>query len=154
MAWNLRPLLLDEMGLGSAIAWICRETANACPSLRIEKHIGVEESQISEDRKIAVFRTVEEVLKGVSSYGRELSLEIGLRGIKAQLVLIVETRLAGEAPNLQVSTGGPLDLLDVPKLKRRIESSGGDLGLELHRGPATVLKASWPGMDPSPIRPI
>jgi len=144
MAQNLRPLLLDDMGLGSAISWICRETANANSDLRIEQYVGVKESQISEDRKIAVFRTIEEVLKSVSSHGKAGLVKIVLQGIKEHLVLTIKTQFAYEFLGLPATNDGPFDLLDIPKLKRRIESCGGDFGVESHPDNTTILKASWP----------
>jgi hypothetical protein len=45
---------------------------------------------------------------------------------------------------IPVSNAGPFDLLDIPKLKHRIESCGGDFGFELHPDNTAILKASWP----------
>jgi two-component system, chemotaxis family, sensor kinase Cph1 len=143
LAQKLRPLLLDDMGVGSAVAWICRETANAFPNLRIEKRIRVDESQIPEDRKIAIFRTVEEVLTSASSQGVAGSLEIALRGVGEHLVLRLKTRFARENPDTGAIIGSPLDSLDISKLKRRIEACGGDFSFEFHHDMVKVLKASW-----------
>jgi PAS domain S-box-containing protein len=144
MAQNLSPLLLDDMGVGSAISWVCWETVNAYPGLRIEQHIGMEESQIPEDLKIVVFRTIEEVLKSVSSHDKAGQVEVVLQGIQEHLVLTIKTQFARNFLDLPVSNGGPFDLLDIPKLKRRIESCGGDFGFEPHPDNTTILKASWP----------
>jgi len=144
MAQNLSPLLLDDMGVGSAISWVCRETANAHSNLRIEHHTSVEESQISEGRKIVVFRTIEEVLKSVSSHAKAGTVEIELRGIKEHLVLTIKTQFAREFPTLPVIHGEPFEFLDIPRLKRRIESCGGDFGFDPHPDNTTILKASWP----------
>ena len=144
MAQNLSPLLLDDLGVGSAISWVCRETANAHSDLRIEHHISVEESQISEARKIVVFRTIEEVLKNFSSHANAGTVEILLQGIMEHLVLTIKTQSAPELLTLPVLHVEPFELLDIPKLKRRIESCGGDFGFEPHPDNTTILKASWP----------
>jgi signal transduction histidine kinase len=143
MDQNLSPLLLDDMGVGSAISWVCRETANAYSNLRIEQHIDLEEPQIPEDRKIVVFRTIEDVLKSLSSHGKACLVEIVLQGIEGHLVLTIKTRLSREYPDLPVSDRGPLDLLDAAKLRRRIESCGGEFGFENHPDKSTMPKASW-----------
>ena len=144
MAQNLSPLLLDDMGVATAISWVCRETANAHSDLCIEHHISVEESRIPEARKIVVFRTIEEVLKSVSGHGKAGMVEIALHGNKARLELTIKTQLNCELRALPVSNSGPFDLLDIPKLKHRIESCGGDFGFEPHPVNMTIMKASWP----------
>jgi PAS domain S-box-containing protein len=144
MAQNLSPLLLDDMGVGPAISWICRETAHGFSDLRIGHHISVEESQISEGQKIVVFRTIEEVLKSASSHGKAGRVEIMLQNINENLVLTIKTQLTTELLALPVGNSGPFDLLDIPKLKHRIESCGGDFGFELHPDNTAIVKASWP----------
>jgi PAS domain S-box-containing protein len=144
MAQNLSPLMLEDMGVGSAISWVCRETANAHSDLRIEHHISVEESQISKGRKIVVFRIIEEVLKSVSGHAKAGTVEIVLQGIKEHLVLTIKTQFAREFPTLAVIHGEPFEHLDIPRLKRRIESCGGDFGFDPHSDNTTILKASWP----------
>jgi signal transduction histidine kinase len=128
----------------AGISGIRRETADAHSDLRIEHHISVEESQISEDRKIVVFRTIEEVLKNFSSHVNAGMVKILLQGIMEHLVLTIKTQSAPELLTLPVIHIEPFELLDIPKLKRRIESCGGDFGLELHPDHTTIMKASWP----------
>ena len=144
MAQRLRPLQMEGMGIGSAISWICRETANGCSGLRIEQHLAVEESKIPEDRKIVVFRIIEEVLKSISSHGKAGIVEIVLQGIEEHLVLTIKTQFDHNFLEPPVSIGGPFDLVDIPKLKRRVESCGGGFGLEPHPNNTTILVASWP----------
>jgi signal transduction histidine kinase len=144
MAQRLRPLQMEGMGIGSAISWICRETANGCSGLRIEQHLVVEESKIPEDRKIVVFRIIEEVLKSIASHGKAGIVEIVLQGIEEHFVLTIRTQFDHNFLEPPVSIGGPFDLVDIPKLKRRVESCGGDFGLEPHPDNTTILVASWP----------
>ena len=144
MAQNLSPLLLDDMGVGSAISWICRETANACSDLGIEKHIAVDESKIADNRKIVIFRTIEDVLKGASRYGKAGLVKIVLQGTKERLVLTVTAQVTCELRNLPVLNGGLFNLLDIPKMKSRVESCGGDIKFETLQVNETTLTAAWP----------
>lgn len=144
MAQDLRPLLLDNMGVGSAVSWVCRETANACPGLRIVQHIGVKESQIPDDLKIVVFRTIEEVLKNVSRNGKAGLVEIVMQVVENRIVLTIKAPVACELQGLSIPAGGPSDYLDIQKLKSRVESCGGDFKLEDLSDGTTKLIARWP----------
>ncbi|MBI5577956.1 MAG: PAS domain S-box protein [Deltaproteobacteria bacterium] len=144
MTQNLRPLLLDNMGVGSAVSWICRETAKARSGLRIEQHIGVEESRIPDDLKIVVFRTIEDVLKSVSRYGKTGLVEIVLQVVEDLIVLTIKAPITCELQDLSIPAGIPFDYLDIQKLKGRVESCGGAFKFEGLSESVKTLVACWP----------
>jgi two-component system, chemotaxis family, sensor kinase Cph1 len=144
MAQNLCPPLLDDLGVGSAISWICRKTAKLHSELQIEQHVAVEESQIPEDRKTAIFRTIQDVLKSVSHQGEAGSIAIALQAINKHLVLTVKAQFDSQIQDMPITNCGPFDLLDIPKMQRRVEACGGEFAAEPYPCRAMALKACWP----------
>ncbi|MGE5258835.1 MAG: DUF3365 domain-containing protein [Hyphomicrobiales bacterium] len=141
---KLQPLLFGYLGIGSAVSWICRETANARPDLFIEHHLDVEESQVPDGLKMVIFRTIEDVLKHLSGHGQRGLTTIRLKAAEQRLVLMITAQAGGASQGRPGAGCGPSDLLDIPKLKRRVESSGGQLECDALPDGGRTLKASWP----------
>lgn len=59
---NLRPSLLDDLGIMSTISWFCREFEKLYSAIRIEKQIHVEKQDVPESLKIVIFRILQEAL--------------------------------------------------------------------------------------------
>jgi signal transduction histidine kinase len=144
LAQKLQPLYFGYLGIGSAVSWICRETANACPDLLIEHHLDVEESQVPDGLRIVIFRTIEDVLKRLSDYGQGGLTAIVLKAAEQRLVLTISTQIGSASQGRPGPDGGPFDLLDIPKLKRRVEGCGGYFKWEAPQVGGATLTASWP----------
>ncbi|EQD68892.1 PAS/PAC sensor signal transduction histidine kinase, partial [mine drainage metagenome] len=73
---NLRPTALD-IGLVPAIGWLCNEfsahTGRNCVLHTVEKHI-----DLDEDRSVAIFRIVQELLTNVARHAAANNVEIHL----------------------------------------------------------------------------
>lgn len=144
LAQKLQPLLFGHLGMGSAVSWMCRETANASPGILIDQHLDVEESQVPDSLKIVIFRTIEDVLRSISDHGLRGLAAIALKTAGQRLVLTITTQITCTSQDQPVSVGTPFDPLDIPKLKRRVESGGGDLECETAPAGGVTLTASWP----------
>lgn len=144
LAQKLQPLLFGHLSVGSAVSWICREKANACPGLRIEPHIQVEESQLPEVLRIVIFRTIEDALNAICDRSPRGLTEIVLQKVGQRLVLTVKTRLACAFADPPLAGGDLSQRLDIPKLKRRVESCGGDLRFKASSEGEATLTAAWP----------
>jgi signal transduction histidine kinase len=53
---NLRPLILDDLGLLSTIGWFIREYQTTYPSIRVEKKIEIQETQVPDHLKAVIYR--------------------------------------------------------------------------------------------------
>jgi glucose-6-phosphate-specific signal transduction histidine kinase len=121
-----------------------RETANACPDLLIEHRLEVEESQVPDGLKIVIFRTIEDVLKHISVHGQKGLTAIVLKTAEQRLVLTITTSVGSASRDRPDGCGAPFVLLDIPKLKRRVESCGGDFECKDPPVGGATLTASWP----------
>ena len=59
---NLRPPLLDDLGILATIIWVGREFQKAHPDIHLETKISVEEDEVPSDVKTVVYRLTQEAL--------------------------------------------------------------------------------------------
>jgi PAS domain S-box-containing protein len=97
---NLRPAAL-EMGLVPAIGWLCNEfsahTGSNCVLHTVEKHI-----DLDEDRSVAIFRIVQELLTNVARHAAANNVEINLTQQVGDLH--VQVRDDGKGFNTETTT--------------------------------------------------
>ena len=65
---NLRPSLLDDLGLLATLAWFCREFGKLYPDIQIEKQLDVAEDEIPEMLKVVVYRVLQEAMNNVAKH--------------------------------------------------------------------------------------
>jgi two-component system NarL family sensor kinase len=137
---DLRPRLLDDLGLGPTLQWYCRGFEDACPSLAVKCRISAEERDIPEDLKLEVFRIVQEALSNVAQHAQASRVNVSLVRLGDELRLAVDDDGVGFDPARVAEQGFGLGL---QAIRKRIDATSGTLGLETaaHRG--TRLSASW-----------
>ena len=137
---DLRPRLLDDLGLGPTLQWYCRGFEDACPSLTVKCRISVEERDIPEDLKLEVFRIAQEALSNVAQHAHANRVNVSLVHLGNELRLAIDDDGVGFDPARVADQGSGLGL---HAIRKRIDATGGVLTLETapHRG--TRLNASW-----------
>jgi signal transduction histidine kinase len=117
---NLRPTLLENVGLYSALRWHLKRNCDAAGVAHCE-NIPFSEVDFSADLKIGVFRILQEALKHVLSReaARELSLDVEVLDGRLRCHLegthFVEHGQAGDSPILEIA------------MRQRAQSLGGTL---------------------------
>jgi two-component sensor histidine kinase len=138
---NLRPSVLDDLGILPTIDWYCREFQNIYPGIRMEKEIDIQEEEITELLKIVIFRVLQEGLNNMAKHSRGDRVRISLIKQENRIRLAIE------------DNGQGFDLQDMPfkrkglgltGMKARTELSGGSLAIESAKSSGTVIRASWP----------
>lgn len=94
IATDLRPLMLDDLGLNAAIEWLCHSWEQRM-GIRIRLHLDKDDPSIDEQAVTAVYRMVQEALTNVARHARATRVEIRLRQTGDTLVLIVQDNGSG-----------------------------------------------------------
>jgi signal transduction histidine kinase len=144
IAMDLRPSILDHLGVLATVAWVCREFNKTHSGIRLEKQIDLEEDQISEHQKIVIFRILQEALNNVAKHSRSSLVQVRLLNIDGRVELTIKDNGVG----LDCEGGVPDDIygrgFGLASMKERARLSGGSFSVESSRGSGTVVKASWP----------
>jgi signal transduction histidine kinase len=135
---NLRPSILDDLGILATFNWFCREFQKIYAHARIHQDMRIEERDIPEPLKIVIFRILQEGMNNFAkhSQGDTVFLSLG----KAEGAIRLEIRDNGIGFDLKTVRKG----LGINSMKERTELSGGVFTVESARGLGTNLKASWP----------
>ncbi len=143
ISMNLRPSMLDDLGILSALSWLVRGLMTAHPAIKVSQGFEVDEQAIPEALKITLFRITQEAFQNTVKHSQatEIRLTLGLAG--GRLTLNVADNGRGfeprPAPPPQGSPGG----LGLASMQERAEFSGGTFELASSAGKGTRIAASW-----------
>jgi two-component system NarL family sensor kinase len=139
---ELRPSMLDDLGLLPTIEWYCR-TFERAHRLNVVRQLYVDESQVADDLKLPIFRFVEETLGNVARHAHASRVEVLLTRVSDGLLLCVQDNGEGFDPaRCDERRAGGLGI-GLASVRQRIEASGGRLSVETAPcGGARVL-ATW-----------
>ena len=149
IAMDLRPSVLDDLGLVATFSWFLREFQSTYCDMKLDKRIVVEESDVPEPLKIVIFRVAQEALNNVAKHSRADVVQVALAKRKGRIVLTIKDNGAGFDGNcsrLSWSHGRGFGLTG---MKERTELSGGMFKLDTGPGLGTSIKASWPLKAPA-----
>jgi PAS domain S-box-containing protein len=140
---DLRPSLLDDLGILSTISWFCREFETVYSGIRIDKQISIEEEDVSEPLKIVVFRILQEALNNVAKHSNANVVRVALRRTDDQIDFVIEDNGQGfedeGGRSVKVANGG----FGITSMRERVEISGGSFSIEPSKGLGTTVRASW-----------
>jgi len=136
---ELRPTLLDTMGLLAALRWQSEETCRRA-NLRCTERFPEEEPRFSRAGAIALFRVVQEALANVAKHAKASDVDIELELTDQDVVVTVRDNGVGAAPtdlNRPRSHG-------IAGIRHRIQVLGGQLEISSVPGRGTTLRVRVP----------
>ena len=136
---NLRPELLDDFGLLSAIEWqaleFLKKTGITC-ELKLPK----EEMNLDQDLTIAIFRIFQETLTNAVRHAKATKVKVSLKKVDTVLELIVKDNGIGiEEKDISSSTS-----LGLIGMQERVNFLGGALKISGVRDKGTTMKLTIP----------
>jgi protein-histidine pros-kinase len=134
---QLRPSLLDNMGLIAALKWQVGEICSGA-NLKCTEVYPNSEPEINPDAAIAFFRIAQEALTNIVKHARATSVDVALRVQDNRLMLVVEDDGIGIAQaNLQrIGSHG------IAGMRHRLKSYDGDFFLERKEPKGTRVTVS------------
>jgi signal transduction histidine kinase/PAS domain-containing protein len=139
MAADLRPGILDDLGLLPALEWQCQEFM-ARTGLTCSFESDVEHLDFSGDAATAVFRLFQEALENVRRHAEATRVDVRLAQEGGELVLTVRDDGRGGADG-QASQAASVGLMDI---RERVLQLGGALSVADEAGRGTELAARIP----------
>lgn len=139
---DLRPSVLDDLGIVTAIEWICRKFRTTYPNIQIKELLQIDQERMPESLKIAVFRIIQEALQNTAKHSRAEFVDVTLRENAGQIELLVEDKGIGFDPEAILSKQERG--LGLSTMRERAELSGGSFEIDSTAGEGTSIRASWP----------
>lgn len=141
---DLRPSMLDDLGLIATLNWFCRQFQAVYSKIHIEQEIGIEEDEIAQPLKIVIFRIVQEALHNISKHSKAEWVNLSLLKSEGTIDLAIEDDGIGFEPEsirLSCDRGGGRGICG---MRERAELSGGCFFMESIAGEGTNIRVSWP----------
>ncbi|MEP7296435.1 MAG: PAS domain S-box protein [Burkholderiales bacterium] len=88
IAADLRPLMLDDLGLNAAIEWLARDAARRI-GIEVAVSLDIDDSPLDARASIAVYRMVQEALTNVARHARATDVRIQTRVAQGEFVLTI-----------------------------------------------------------------
>ncbi len=142
---NLRPSLLDDLGLLATLSWLTREFEKRSPGTRVEKQFEIEEGEIPPSLRTVIFRMTQEALNNISKHSGSGWAHLSLRKCNGTLQWIVRDSGQGFEVEKVLAETGLERGLGLDFMRERVEWSGGVFSIESVLGKGTTVQASWPG---------
>ena len=140
---NLRPSILDDLGIIQAISASCKEFAKTYSGIVIEKQIDIKESDVRDSLKIVIFRVFQEALNNVAKHSQANLVRVSLGGTDGKIELTIKDDGVGFQAEHMLSSDQIDRGLGITSMKERIEFSGGSFLIESRTGAGTTVRASW-----------
>jgi signal transduction histidine kinase len=135
---DLRPSILDDLGILATIGWFTREFQKVYSHVSIERQIDIEETEVPDRLKTVLFRIIQEALNNTAKHSKSDLVRLILRKTADKIELSVEDNGEGFDPE-NIKQG-----LGLTSMRERAELSGGSYAIESTPGKGTRIKAQWP----------
>jgi PAS domain S-box-containing protein len=141
---DLRPPMIDDLGIVATIGWFCREFPSKQGKLRVELDLRVEERDIPNPLKIVIYRILQEAMNNVVRHAEAQVACVRLLRSSGNIELIVEDDGCGFDLAQARRRGSGGYGMGLTNMRERAEVTGGSLSLEAAKGAGTVVRAVFP----------
>ena len=140
---NLRPSILDDLGINTTIGWFCRQFRTVYSTIDVRESIEINETEVSEELKIVIFRILQEAMNNIAKHGDASLVKVSLNRTGADMELAISDN--GKGFDMTRTASGPLYQkgFGIPGMKERAELSGGTFEIVSGSGRGSTVRAVW-----------
>ncbi|MDH4109080.1 MAG: histidine kinase [Gammaproteobacteria bacterium] len=139
---NLAPSVLDDFGVCVAVETLCREFQTEHPGLRLKFAACVDEIDIPEVCKIAIYRVIQEALHNIAKHATATNIVVTLDTVDGGVGLVVSDDGRGFDTN-DPEHGDRRHGFGMRSMRERVEPTGGRFAIESTTGKGTIVRARW-----------
>ena len=85
ISMDLRPSILDDLGVVSALQWFCRSFAEIYPSLEVAEDFQVKNHEVPDRLATVIYRCAQEMLHNVAKHAAATRVEVRLTMVDRSL---------------------------------------------------------------------
>jgi len=141
---ELRPCMLDDLGVVGTLTWLLREFGVAHPTVQLVSAIKLVEANVPPTLRTPIYRTVQEVLTNAVKYGGATRIELKLFCSERGIALVLMDNGRGfdlDVEDPYVYSGGTG--LGLTGIGDRVEFSGGECFVASAPGQGTEIRCNW-----------
>jgi len=140
---NLRPSVLDHLGLGAALQHLAEETRQAGIEVTTESH--GDETLLGDRERTALFRIAQEALTNVRRHSKARNADVTLSVSPQEVTLVVtDDGMGFDTSSVHGPPGDRSARLGLAGMRERAAMLGGTLTVESSPGSGTRIEACLP----------
>jgi PAS domain S-box-containing protein len=143
MVMNLRPTMLDDLGLAEALEWALEERAKAA-GWKAAIDTGDVQGHLPSDIRTACFRIAQEALANAERHAGASEVKLQLKFVGSDLELTVSDNGTGFDLERYCATEERKEHVGLVTMAERASLLGGSLEIDTARGRGTRIRASLP----------
>jgi PAS domain S-box-containing protein len=140
---DLRPSILDDLGILATINWFCREFKTIYAGIRIEREIEIQEQDIPSPLKTLIYRILQEALNNVAKHSHADLVRLTLVQSDGAIKLRIQDNGDGfdivKILSLKPSQRG----FGLASMRERAELSGAEFEIKSAVGEGTTIRVVW-----------
>ncbi len=147
LALDLRPSLLDDLGLVPALRWYATRQAERA-GWKLQLHLDEAPLILTGSRSIACFRVVQEAMTNIARHAKATSVSLSLAVASEEVRVVVQDDGCGfdvAAMRVRAQQGVSLGMLG---MEERVSLVGGTMTIQSTTGQGTSLVFSVPLTEP------
>lgn len=140
---NLSPSMLEDFGIHVALEWLCKEVRAQNRELSIDFAILIDEGEISDLIKVAIYRVAQEALNNVTKHASATHVRAALESADGGVELVISDNGVGFDCKVKQHGYDGKAGLGLRSMRERVEATGGDFRLVSKPGKGVEIRATW-----------
>jgi signal transduction histidine kinase len=140
---NLRPSVLDDLGIVMAINWYCRNFPKSYSNIFIDVDLSISEEDVPDHLKVVIFRVMQEAFTNVAKHSGADKVKLAFKKSDDELILTIRDNgrgfdVYGKKPEKDDFSG-----MGLMSMNERVGNSGGRFLISSEKRKGTEIRASW-----------
>lgn len=145
IALNLRPAMLDDLGVIGTLSWFFRQVRALHPRLDLRVEIDADEREVPDALRTPIYRVVQEAISNIVKHSGATEITLRLHASPKKVELDIKDNGSGFIVPPDLSVLGTVHAsCGLAGMSNRVEFSGGKFTLMSKRNKGTNIKAVWP----------
>ena len=140
---DLRPSILDDLGLLPALEWVTEDLKNTY-WVDVDLRVLGSERRLFPETELLLFRIVQEALRNIAKHAKATKAEVEIRFDEDKIAISVSDNGRGFEPPENLGALTPRGKLGLAGMQERVQLLGGTVRLESEPGKGTRLSVEAP----------
>lgn len=143
ISMNLRPSILDDLGIVATMTWFVREFQRIRRDIAVDLEIGIQEAEVPGALKTAIYRILQEAMHNIAEHAQTSRVRIRFGWSGEFLELTIED-FGNGFDNVQVMARmGSKKGYGLISMRDRALLSGADFRIDTRAGAGTQIRVRW-----------
>jgi signal transduction histidine kinase len=140
---DLRPSILDDLGLLPALEWVTEDLKNTY-WIEVELRVLGSERRLFPEKELLLFRIVQEALRNIAKHAKATRAEVEIKFEEDKITVTVSDDGRGFEPPEDLGALTPTGKLGLAGMHERVQLLGGTVRLESGPGKGTRISVEAP----------